>query len=105
MAQRAQALFTDAQLAVVNRVISLLAPLDTEQSEIVATLYACWDARLRKKQAVTDEELFQDVHAWHERKRRFKKERLVRAMRWMQQQMLVPRGKGPIIRKGRTKSS
>lgn len=98
MAEHASDLFTEKQLSEVRRVISLLLPLDTEQSEIVATLYACWDARLRKKQSFTDDELFHDVHAWHEKKRRFQKDRLVRALKWMRQKQLVPSGKGPSIR-------
>jgi hypothetical protein len=104
MVSRAPALFGESQLATIQKIVATLAPLDTEQAEIIATLYACWDARLRARQAVTDEELLRDVHAWHEKKRRFQRERLVRAMEWMKEKGLVPTGLGPSV-KGRASAA
>jgi hypothetical protein len=69
--------------------------LDTDQSEIVATLYACWNDLLLDNKNVTDELIVRDfLKNWHPKKTQFSKMRLLKALSWMRDQEIVPRGTG-----------
>jgi hypothetical protein len=84
----------------INRLIDLFRKLDTNQCEIVATLYACWNDRLRDRQTATDATVIKEfLTAWHERKRRFQPKRLMNALRWMKAHNVVPTGAAPHTRR------
>lgn len=78
-------------------IIDLLSSLDTEESEIVATLYACWNDLLFKRNGlVTNDLIANDFHEnWHPSKKRFSRERLEYWIEWMHTNDLIPDGKGP----------
>jgi type II restriction/modification system DNA methylase subunit YeeA len=79
----------------LNKMIDLFRPLDTRQCEIVATLYACWNDVLIERRNATDEVIVAEfLESWHERKRRFPKARLLKALKWMRTHGLVPIGNG-----------
>jgi hypothetical protein len=79
----------------VKRIADLFQPLTTDQSEIVATLYACWNDFLIRKRRPTDEEIVHEfVYGWHPQKARFSKRRLLKALVWMRHNNLSPRGVG-----------
>lgn len=81
--------------SAVNKLIDLFRPLDTDQCEIVATLYACWNDRLLDQKDVSDESVVEEfLGAWHEKKRRFSRARLLKALKWMTIHRLVPTGRG-----------
>jgi hypothetical protein len=71
--------------------------LTTDQSEIIATLYACWNDFLVRKRAPTDDEIMSEflLH-WHTKKSRFSRGRLSKALAWMRKQGLVPKGVGKL---------
>jgi hypothetical protein len=71
--------------------------LTTDQSEIVATLYACWNDFLIGKRMPTDDEIMSEflLH-WHAKKSRFSRGRLSKALAWMRKQGLVPKGAGKL---------
>jgi hypothetical protein len=69
--------------------------LTTDQSEIIATLYACWNDFLIQKRSPTNDEIVTEfLHHWHPKKSRFSRSRLVKALSWMREQDLVPQGFG-----------
>ena len=69
--------------------------LTTDQSEIVATLYACWNDFLLQKSNPTDDEIVSEfLLNWHAKKKRFSRKRLVKALGWMRERGLVPHGTG-----------
>lgn len=71
--------------------------LNTEQSEIVATLFACWNDFLIRKRSPTEDEIMSEfLHHWHPKKSRFSRSRLVKALGWMREQGLVPTGAGKL---------
>jgi len=79
----------------VNRLIDLFRSLDTDQCEIVATLYACWNDRIIDQKDVSDKFIVEEfLSAWHERKRRFSTARLIKALAWMRENHLIPIGRG-----------
>jgi hypothetical protein len=67
----------------------------TDQSEIVATLYACWNDLLIQRRSPTDYEIATEfLHHWHPKKTRFSRARLVKAIAWMRIKGWVPQGTG-----------
>jgi hypothetical protein len=85
----------------INRLIDLFRPLDTDECEIVATLYACWNDRIIDQMDVSDNSIVDEfLGAWHDRKRRFAAPRLLKALAWMRKNSLVPTG-----RSGHTKTT
>jgi type II restriction/modification system DNA methylase subunit YeeA len=79
----------------INRLVDLFRPLDTDQCEIVATLYACWNDRIIDRMDVSDNSIVDEfLSAWHDRKRRFPSARLLKALAWMRKNRLVPTGRG-----------
>jgi len=92
--------FLGAHKSAVDALLSLMRPLDTKQSEIIATLYAAWNDFLLAGKTPTDDELITEVrHNWHPDKLRIPADRWVKALAWMRKNQLVPRGIGkPTVR-------
>jgi hypothetical protein len=69
--------------------------LSTDQSEIIATLYACWNDFLLKRRSPTDDEIVTEfLYHWHHKKSRFSRTRLMSALKWMRSKKLIPQGRG-----------
>jgi hypothetical protein len=82
------------QAGQLDSIIELFLPMDTEQAEIVATLYAVWNDRLASGARPTDDNIIDEFLAWSPGKRRITHERLLAAISWMRERALVPTGKG-----------
>jgi type ISP restriction-modification system protein/N-6 DNA methylase len=79
----------------VNRIIELCGRLDTDQCEIVATLFACWNDLLIEEKKANDQDIIKEfLHNWHHKKLRFPKRRLLKALSWMKKHDLIPSGHG-----------
>lgn len=79
----------------INWLIDLIIPLDSEQAEIVSTLYACWNDLLSDGKNCTDIEIVNEfLNNWHSDKIKYssKVERLHNALKWMRSNNLVPNG-------------
>jgi hypothetical protein len=81
----------------IRNIAHAFKSLTTDQSEIIATLYACWNDFLARKRAPTDDEIMSEflLH-WHTKKSRFSRDRLSKALAWMRKQGLVPKGVGKL---------
>lgn len=92
--ERARSLLGN-QRRKLNRLIDTFRPLNTDRCEIVATLFACWNDLLIDGQTATDDAIIEQfLGAWHEKKRRFSKLRLMKALDWMRDHKIVARGQG-----------
>ncbi len=79
----------------INRLIDTFRKLNTDRCEIVATLFACWNDLLIDGLDATDDAIVdQFLNAWNEKKRRFARPRLLKALTWMREKKLVPKGIG-----------
>jgi hypothetical protein len=78
----------------ITRVIDLFKNLNTERSEIVATLFACWnDLIIEREENITDELIINEVrNHWNLSKKRFDVDRLSKALAWMKKNNLIPLG-------------
>jgi hypothetical protein len=86
-----------AKVQGINAIAESFEGLTTDQSEIIATLYACWNDFLIRKHKPTDEEIVTEflLH-WHPKKSRFSRSRLTKALAWMRERGWVPKGKGKL---------
>jgi hypothetical protein len=81
--------------SAVDALIELMRPLDTTRCEIAATLYAAWNDLLLAGKVPTDDKIVHEAREnWHPKKLRIPLERWKRALDWMREHHLVPRGTG-----------
>jgi len=77
----------------IDKVLNMFKPMNTEQSEIIATLYSAWSDLLEKNQDVKDDEIINEVlNNWHDNKKKISKDRWEKALNWMREKELFPRG-------------
>ncbi|HZZ91388.1 MAG TPA: DNA methyltransferase [Usitatibacter sp.] len=92
--RRAREIF-GGQFDEISRVIDLMRPLSTDQSEIVSTLYACWNDLLIDSRSPNDDAIVNEFRTrWHKQKERFAPARLLIALQWMRKNHMTPGGKG-----------
>lgn len=86
--------------SLVDALITLLRPLDTQQCEIVATLYAAWNDLLLAKKHPSDDDIVTEAReSWHPDKLAIERSRWNKELRWMKSVALVPIGSGrPTLR-------
>lgn len=95
-AAKVQELLDAAQVAELDRVLTLFATLSTEDAEIIATLFAAWNDFLIDGHTPDDAEVIREVREnWTPEKQRFKPEQLQTWLDWIRKNKLVPRGRGP----------
>jgi len=96
MVSRAQEILGD-HLDGIKKIIEHFRKLDTAQCEIAATLYACWNDLIIDDKNISDELIIKEfLKNWHERKTRFSTNRLIKALKWMRDEGLVPKGHGKL---------
>ncbi len=74
----------------IQTIIDLFRKAKSDQMEIVATLYACWEKIIESKEPFSNELLIQMFYAWSEEKSKFPEEQLTKAVAWMQEKNIVP---------------
>lgn len=84
-----------AKEAAFAALMHLLAKLDTQRSEIVATLYSAWNDFLIDQKPVTDDALVAEVLTnWDPAKTAIPEDKWRKAIGWMRSKGLVPTGYG-----------
>lgn len=84
-----------AKEAAFAALMDLLAKLDTQRSEIVATLYSAWNDFLIDQKPVTDDALVAEVlTSWDPAKTAIPQDKWRKAIGWMRGKGLVPTGYG-----------
>ena len=87
----------------LDRLIALVADLDTRSVEAVATLYAVWNDFMLERHPIDDAAIVAGVlNDWHpEKRQKFRAEDLHTWLGWMRRHELVPRGTEPRTQHGR----
>lgn len=82
------------RVAEVDALLKLLLPLNTRQTEIVATLYATWNNLLLLGHSPQDENVVYGAREnWHESKLKIDREKFFKTLECMRRKGLVPVGK------------
>ncbi len=83
------------RLNEIEALLDLMKPLNTRQSEIVATLYAAWNNLLLDGLQPDDEAIVYEAREnWHTKKLNIERDDFFRRLQWMKEKGLVPAGKG-----------
>lgn len=86
--------FGDRKQAIED-LVALIAPMKTQQAEIVSTAFAAWNDLLLEGKTPTDDEIVDLIlNDWAESKKAISGDRWHAALAWMRQKGLVPRGLG-----------
>lgn len=83
----------------INFVIGLLKDKNTDDSELVATIYAIWNNYIIQQQVLEAEILINEVYDWSKSKAKFTKPAILAMWKWMKEVGLVPVGFGKLIKK------
>jgi type I restriction enzyme S subunit len=83
------------KLPVIEKLIELMRKWDTDRCEIFCTAYAAWNDLVIWGKETTEENILHEIlERWHDSKRRFPRERWLKAIGWMKKQGFVPSGFG-----------
>lgn len=84
----------------IRIIIDQMLAMNTQQSEILATVYAAWNNLLIRNEAVSDEAIvFEARENWHENKLNIPAEKFFKAITWMREKNIVPKGTGKLVKK------
>ncbi len=83
----------------INYVLGLLKDKNTDDSELVATVYAIWNNYILEQQELDPEVLTNEVYDWSKSKAKFSKAGILAMWNWMKEVGLVPIGFGKVINK------
>lgn len=78
------------QIDSIQYIIDTFKTAKSDQVEIVGTLYACWNKLIDEKQIVSDELLTKRFYEWSEEKAKFERNRIIKALRWMETKGIAP---------------
>jgi type I restriction enzyme, S subunit len=79
----------------VEHLLQWMLPMNVQQAEIVATVFAAWNNLLLERERPTDEQIvFEARENWHPDKLRIERQKFFAAVQWLRQQGVVPEGKG-----------
>jgi type I restriction enzyme S subunit len=93
----------ESKIPKVQLVLQLLGEAKTQQCEIVSTLYAAWNDLLIEGRSPSDAEIIHeasDAERWHENKALISPDKWPKALQWMREKGLIPRGYGSHTRGG-----
>ena len=83
------------QANAVDGLLRLMVPMDTQQAEIICTVFAAWNNLLIEgKQPVDEEIVFEARENWHPDKLQISREKFFSAINWLRANGIVPNGKG-----------
>lgn len=74
----------------IHALIRLFRKAKSDQLEIVATLYACWESILKKQEPLSEDLLVQRFYEWSEEKSKYEAPRIHKAIEWMKNKDIVP---------------
>ncbi len=84
----------------INTLLSKMKGWELKHCEIVSTLYAVWNNRLKRNQLIDNEALKKDFFTWSKRKNIvFSSRDVDKTIAWMQRNNIIPTGWGDFIEK------
>jgi hypothetical protein len=76
----------------IQDLIDLFRKESTQFVELIATLFACWDEGIRKKEFITDATLVDNLYKWSKEKEKYQTDDVLLAIDWMKEKRIVPTG-------------
>lgn len=86
------------KLDSVMAVIEMMAPMTTRQAEILATTHAAWNNLLLRGESCDDYAIITEAREnWHERKLSIDRGKFSKAIDWIREKRIEPKGEGKIV--------
>lgn len=82
--------YFDNYIENINLIIKTFKSATTNQIELVATIYACWQKAIENELVITNEILIKEVYNWHKSKEKFQRENIEKAIKWMKDKGIYP---------------
>ena len=79
--------------------LDILIPMNMQQAEIVATVYAAWNNLILEGKAFSDEDIVLEAREnWHKDKLNIPRDKFFKAIEWMRKnELLIPKRNGKIV--------
>lgn len=85
-------------LSRIEALIRTFLPFELEHTEVIATLYAGWNNLLLERKNPTDEEIvYESRENWSKRKLGIERETFFKALKWVKEHALIPKGRGKVV--------
>ena len=82
----------------IERVIDEFVPMDTQEAEVFATIYAAWNNLLIEGKVPSDEEIIRAARdEWHPSKRNIPQAKFVEGLRRIRASKFIPQGRGSFV--------
>jgi hypothetical protein len=81
----------------IERVIDMFIPMDMQESEVFATVYAAWNNLLIEGVVPTDDAVIEACYAWHPRKSKIPRAKFVEGLRKIRALNCIPRGRASFV--------
>ena len=75
----------------IQHLIDTFKKWKTDNVELVATIYACWDEINNEKTTFSEELIIKKVYAWHKNKKKFSEEEINNTITWMKEKGIYPK--------------
>lgn len=82
--------YFSSQMEDIQWIIDTFRPLKTADTEIIATVYACWKELLVTGQGVSEHDLIKNFYGWSDHKKEFTELQIRNAISWMQEKGIFP---------------
>ena len=84
--------------ARIEKIIALFVPMDTDDAELFATLYAAWNNMLIEGKSPDDADILRAAREdWHPDKLKIPRDRFAAALRHLKASEFVPSGRGKFV--------
>jgi hypothetical protein len=82
----------------IERVIDVFIPMDMQEAEVFATVYAAWNNLLIEGKAPTDDEIIREAREeWHSSKLKIPRAKFIEGLRRVRVSNFVPQGRGSFV--------
>lgn len=74
----------------IQFIINLFQKSYTNDVELVATIFACWDEIIKEKSIFSNALIIQKVYAWSKQKKKFSENQIIKKIDWMREVGITP---------------
>ncbi len=83
----------------IDEMISLLLPMNSEEAEVLATVYAAWNNLIIKSKSVNDETIVREAREdWHPDKMKISRNKFFDAIALLRKKKIIPSGQAKLVR-------
>ena len=74
----------------IQHLIDIFRKWKTNDVELVATIFACWEEFNSQNQEFTEEEMIDEIYKWNISKRKFSEQQIIATIQWMRESNIYP---------------